>query len=111
MRDGFKGRSVIGRFILCNWPASMRFTIELDSSRSSRFAVVGNHLDAAERMLIEQWSPCFNEALNSRPARLPERYAPPTSALRCSRRLSRLIREAGYAVRADDKKLWRAGNI
>ncbi len=107
VRDGFKGRSVMGRFILCNWPGSMKFTIELSSSQSSRFAEVGNDLDAAERMLIEAWSPCFNEALNRHPARLPQRYAPPTSTLRCSRSLSRLIRQASYAVRADNRKLWR----
>jgi hypothetical protein len=107
VRDGFKGRSVMGRFILCNWPASIKFTIELSCSRSNRFAAMSNDLDAAERMLIEQWSPCFNEALNSHPARLPQGYAPPTSALRCSRSLSRLIREASYAVRADNQKLWR----
>ena len=27
--DGYKARSVVGRFVLCNWPGSMRFTIEL----------------------------------------------------------------------------------
>jgi hypothetical protein len=107
VRDGFKGRSVVGRFILCNWPASIKFVIELSSSKSSRFAAVGHNLDAAERMLIEQSSPCFNLALNDRPARVPDRYAPPTAAPRCSKSLSRLMREASYAVRADNQKRWR----
>ncbi len=40
--DGYKGRSVVGRFIHCNWPASMRFTIELLSSRSPQFADLGH---------------------------------------------------------------------
>jgi hypothetical protein len=29
--QGFKGRSIVGRFIWSNWPASMNFTIELFS--------------------------------------------------------------------------------
>src|SRR5690242_18712762 len=57
---GFKARSVVGRFILCNWPTSMKFNIELLSSRSSRFASVGNNIDAAETALIAELSPCFN---------------------------------------------------
>ena len=32
--DGFKGRSMVGRFILCNWPASMKFVIELPFASS-----------------------------------------------------------------------------
>lgn len=108
VRDGFKGRSLVGRFILCNWPASMKLTIELTSSRSSRFDHVGNDLNAAERLLIEQYSPCFNEALNGHPTPLPERYAPPTAAPTCPRRLSKMIREAEHAVQADNKKTWLA---
>jgi hypothetical protein len=27
--QGFKGRSVVGRFILSNWPVSMKFMVEL----------------------------------------------------------------------------------
>ena len=69
--DGYKARSVVGRFILCNWPGSMRYTIELWSSQADRFAEVDHDLNAAERLLIEQNAPCFNEALNRRPTPLP----------------------------------------
>jgi hypothetical protein len=27
--SGFKGHSIMGRFVWCNWPKSMSFTIEL----------------------------------------------------------------------------------
>ena len=30
---GFKGHSTVGRFVWCNWPTSMNFTIELLSSQ------------------------------------------------------------------------------
>ena len=81
--DGFKGRSTIGRFILCNWPTSMNFTLELLSSRSEPFAWVDR--DAAERRLIEQHTPCFNIALNQQPQPLPAKYAPTTAKPKCSR--------------------------
>jgi hypothetical protein len=104
--DGFKGRSIVGRFILCNWPASMKFTIELLSSRSDCFVAVSHDLSAAERWLIEQHAPCFNTSLNSSPTPLPARYAPPGPTLKCSRSLTKLIREAGYAVKAENRKTW-----
>ena len=88
--DGFKGRSMVGRFILCNWPASMKFVIELLSSRSSAFDPVDNDLNLAEQLLIEQFSPCFNVALNSQPTPLPAKYAPPGSTITCSRSLGKL---------------------
>jgi hypothetical protein len=94
---------VIGRFILCNWPASLRFMIELMSSKSERFAIVENDLDKAERYLIQQLAPCFNEALNTQPAPCPDRYARPSAKLRCFRSLNKLIHEAARAVKADDK--------
>jgi hypothetical protein len=106
--DGFKGRSVLGRFILCNWPAALRFTIELRDARSAAFAGVGHDLNAAERGLIEQYAPCFNELLNPHPALLPPRYAPPGPTLRCSRSLGKLIGEARHAVQADRRKDWLA---
>jgi hypothetical protein len=106
--DGFKGRSMIGRFILCNWPTSMRFTIELHDSRSADFPDVGNDLNTAERALIERHAPCFNEMLNRCPTALPARYAPPGPTIRCSRSLGKLIGEARYAVRADRRKSWLA---
>ena len=106
LRNGFKGRSVIGRCILCNWPASLRFTIELLSSRSERFAIVENDLDKAERYLIQHLAPCFNAALNAQPAPCPDRYTRPTAQLRCGRSLNKLIHEAARAVKADEKLLW-----
>ena len=106
--DGFKGRSMLGRFILCNWPASMRFTIELHDSRSAAYADVGHNLNAAERELIERHAPCFNEMLNRRPTPLPARYAPPGPTIRCSRSLGKLISEARHAVQADRRKGWLA---
>ncbi len=105
--DGYKARSVVGRFVLCNWPSSMRFTIELWSSQADRFAAVDHDLNAAERLLIEQHAPCFNEALNRRPTPLPDRYAPPSAPIRCSRSPNRLIHEAERAVQADERKAWR----
>ena len=33
LRDGFKGRSTVGRFVLCNWPHALHFTVELLDSR------------------------------------------------------------------------------
>ena len=47
--SGFKGHSIVGRFIWCNWPKSMSFTIELLSSQSEQFDVVRNDLNASER--------------------------------------------------------------
>ncbi len=106
--DGYKGRSVVGRFLLCNWPASMRFTIELLSSRSEQFADLGHDLNAAERRLIEQYAPCFNITLNARPTPLPAQYAPPGQQLTCPRSLTKLISQAGIAVQADHRRKWLA---
>ncbi len=106
IRNGFKGRSMVGRFILCNWPVSLRFSIELMCSQSARFATVGHDLNAAEQYLIVSLSPCFNEVLNSRPTPLPDRYAAPNTKPRCSRSLNKLIHEAERAVRADERRLW-----
>jgi hypothetical protein len=106
LRNGFRGRSVIGRFILCNWPASLRFTIELLSSASSRFEAVGYDLDAAERDLIRQWAPCFNVSLNSQPTPVPACYRPPDAKPLCSRSLNKLIHEAERANRTEDSRLW-----
>jgi hypothetical protein len=106
--DGFKGRSMLGRFILCNWPASLRFTVELRDSRTAAFADVGHDLNAAERMLIERHTPCFNEALNPHPIALPPRYVPPGPTIRCARSLGKLIGEARRAVEADRRRAWLA---
>ena len=104
---GFKGRSTVGRFILCNWPAAMNFEVELWDSRAPRFAAVQHGLDAAERALIEEYAPCFNTALNRTPTPVPPGYALPNAVLK-TRSLSRLIREARYAVQAEQRRQWLA---
>lgn len=103
---GFKGHSMLGRFIWSNWPTSMRFFIELLSSQSEQFGIVGNEINAAERQLIQQWSPCFNISLNSQPTPIPECYRPANAPLRCSRSLNRLQLQAEHAVKAEDDQLW-----
>ena len=110
LRNGFKGRSIIGRFILCNWPTSLNFTVELMGSKSERFSIVGNDLGAAERQLIQHWSPCFNESQNSQPTPVPGRYILPNAKLRCSKSLNKLIHEAERAVKTEEKKLWLGEN-
>ena len=102
--QGYKARSVVGRFILANWPYSMRFTIEMISSSSSRFVFIGNEINAAERSLIEQYSPCFNETMNPRLTPVPAQYQRYNAPLRCSRSIKHLARDAGYIVKAEDKK-------
>ncbi|MCI0552288.1 MAG: hypothetical protein L0287_15160 [Anaerolineae bacterium] len=104
--SGFKGHSIMGRFVWCNWPKSMKFTIELLSSQHEQFNIVGNDVNAAERLLIQQWSPCFNVSQNSQPTPLPHPYAPPNAKLRCSRSFNRLIHEAERAVKVEDNQLW-----
>jgi hypothetical protein len=103
---GFKGHSIMGRFVWCNWPKSMNFTIELLSSQSEEFAVVGNELNASERLLIQRWSPCFNLAQNSQPTSLPDSYLPPNAPFRRRRSLNKLIHDAERAVKAEDTRLW-----
>lgn len=104
--DGFKGRSAVGRFILCNWPASMKFIIELHSSGAARFAALDHDLNASERRLIETHAPCFNTALNRDPTPIPARYVPPNSKLTCPRSPGRLIRQASIIVQADKRRGW-----
>lgn len=103
---GFKGHSIVGRFVWCNWPTSMRFTIELLSSHSEPFEVVGHDLNASERWLIQRWSPCFNLAQNSQPTPVPTSYWPPNAPFRRRRSLKMLIHEAERAVKAEDTQLW-----
>jgi hypothetical protein len=103
---GFKGHSIVGRFIWCNWPKSMNFTIELLSSQSERFNEVGNELNASERLLIQHSSPCFNVSLNDQPTPVPDCYLPPNAPFRRRRSLNMLIHEAERAVKADDTKRW-----
>jgi hypothetical protein len=106
LRNGFKGHSVIGRFVWCNWPRSMKFTIELLSSKFEQFDIVGNDVSAAEQQLIRCWSPCFNESLNNRPTPVPPSYLPLNAGLRCSRNLHKLVHEAERAVKAEETELW-----
>lgn len=103
--NGFKGHSIVGRFIWCNWPTSMSFTIELMSSQSAQFDHVGNELNAAERHLIQHWSPCFNISQNDQPTPLPASYLPPNAPFRRRQGLNKLIHEAERAVKADDTRL------
>lgn len=104
--SGFKGRSIVGRFVWCNWPISMKFTIELLSSQLEQFGVVGNELSASERLLIQQWTPCFNVSQNSQPTSVPDSYLPPNAPFRRRRSLNALIHEAERAVKAEDARLW-----
>jgi len=104
--SGFKGHSIMGRFVWCNWPKSMKFTIELMSSQLEQFGVVGNELSASERLLIQRWSPCFNISQNSQSTPVPNSYLPPNAPFRRRRSLNMLIHEAERAVKAEDSKLW-----
>src|SRR5262245_50135875 len=104
--NGFKGHSMIGRFVWCNWPKSMSFTIELLSSQSEQFNIVMNDLSASERLLIQRWSPCFNISQNNQPTSLPNSYLPPNVPFRRRRSLNMLIHEAERAVKVEDSKLW-----
>ncbi len=103
---GFKGHSIVGRFIWVNWPKSMSFTIELLSSVSEQFSSVGHDLNLAEQLLIQQWTPCFNVSLNPQPTAVPQTYLPPNVGLRRRRSLKQLIREAERAVQAEDNLRW-----
>lgn len=106
--DGYKGRSTIGRFLLCNWRASMNFTIALMSSRSSQFTDLENDLSAIECSLIMLNTPCFNVTSNPEPTPLPERYLPTTSPIQHARRLGRVVREAGYVLKGEQRQGWLA---
>lgn len=104
--SGFKGHSIVGRFIWVNWPKSMNFTIELMSSQSEEFGNVRNNLNAAERELIQQWAPCFNVSLNIQPTPIPPPYLPPNAKFRRRASFNKLIHEAERAVKAEDTELW-----
>jgi hypothetical protein len=106
IKNGYKWRSDVGRFILCNWPRSMNYEIELLSSASEQFAVVGNDLWKAEEMLIKLYKPCFNVSQNHEPTPLSEVYLPPSSEIRCSRSLTRLRYQAEQSIRNDERKKW-----
>ena len=103
---GFHGHSLVGRFVWCNWPVSMSFTIELLSSGSAQFDHLGNDLTLAERELIRRLTPCFNMSLNPQPSLVPGAYLPYNVPLRCSRSLTRLVHQARRAVQAEDRARW-----
>jgi hypothetical protein len=107
--SGFKGHSIMGRSVWCNWPTSMKFTIELLSSQFEEFSMVGNDVNAAEHLLIQNWSPCFNVSQNNQPTPLPNSYLPPNAPFRRRRSLNMLIHEAERAVKAEDNQLWIQG--
>lgn len=104
--SGFKGHSIMGRFVWCNWPKSMNFTIELLSSQSGQFDESGNDINAAERGLIQQYMPCFNVSQNVQPIPVPPHYLPPNSKFRRRASLNKLIHEAERAVKAEDTERW-----
>jgi hypothetical protein len=104
--DAFKGRSTVGRFLLCNWPICMEFTVELMSSQSNLFNAQDNDLDACERHLIELHTPCFNRALNSQPSLLPFQYDPPQVPIKSPHTPKGLVREARLHVKARQRKAW-----
>jgi hypothetical protein len=103
---GFKGHSIMGRFVWVNWPVSMNFTIELLSSQSEQFHAIGGDVSAAERLLIQQYSPCFNVSLNCQPAPLPQTYEQANAPFRRRRSLRALLYEAERAVKNEDTQLW-----
>ena len=104
--SGFKGHSIVGRFVWVNWPKSMNFTIELLSAQFEQFSSVGNDLNAAERQLIQQYSPCFNVTQNVQPTPIPQPYLLPNSKFRRRVSLNKLIHEAERAVKAEDTERW-----
>jgi hypothetical protein len=101
INGGPHGHSIVGRFLLVNWPKSGSFQVELLSSQSAQFAPVGCNLSAAERLLIETFSPCFNVALNSKPQCVPGGYLPANTPIKYLRSYKRMLREAAAFVRAD----------
>lgn len=109
IKNGYKARSEVGLFILCNWPRSMNYEIELLSSRSSDFGAVGNDLLKAEEMLIKRYRPCFNITQNSEPSPIPMIYLPPSASIKCPRSLRRMRYQAEQALLNDERKKWRQG--
>jgi hypothetical protein len=109
IRNGYKARSDAGRFILCNWPKSLNFEIELLSSKSAEFAALGHDLGLAEERLIRHYKPCLNGTLNDEPAALPAGYRPVSSAIRCPRSPAGLKFQAALAVKQEEKLKWVEG--
>ncbi len=95
--DGWKGRSLVGRFVLMNWPRSLHFVVELHYSQAEGFESVDHDLNRAEQQLIAQYRPCFNDTHNPNPTPRPAHYNPPTILVRHPRNPQAMIREAGLA--------------
>ena len=107
LHDGFKGRSLVGKFIRVNWPHSMNFMLELYTAQEPAFADLHHDRTAAETRLIEQLHPCFNATLNSTPTPLPAIYKPPTATVRYPRNIGRMMRESAVAMRhANNSITW-----
>ena len=106
IRTGYRVRSLAGRFILCNWPASMNFEIDLMSSKAPEFDSIRNDPALVETMLIKRLAPCLNDALNAEPVDLPEKYRPPNAEIRCSRSLTKLRFQAALAIKNEEKLKW-----
>jgi hypothetical protein len=106
IKNGYKWRSEVGRFILCNWPKSMNYEIELLSSGWPEFAEAGHDLLRAEEMLIKKHKPCFNVVQNETPSPIPAGYFPPSLTIRCPRSLRKLQYQAEQSLRNDQKKKW-----
>jgi len=106
IRNGWKVRSVVGRFLFTNWPASMNYEIELSSSRSPEFSAIRNDPALAEEMMIKRYKPCLNDSLNAEPLDLPVKYMPPNAIIRCSRSLTKLRFQAALAIKNEEKLKW-----
>jgi hypothetical protein len=105
---GFKGRSLVGRFIVCNWPVSMCFQVEPMSSKNARFACLEYDRFRCEQFLIQQHTPCLNSAMNPQPGPIPARYFSPYTSLKFSHHPRRFIQQAAQAIKAEQKKAWLA---
>ena len=97
---GPHGHSLVGRFVIVNWPRSAAWTVELLRSDSPRFQETGFDRDLAEQLLIEAYTPCLNIALNRQAVPLPEGCLPANAPLLPFHRLKRMLRESGYLQRA-----------
>ena len=103
LEDGFKGRSLVGKFIRVNWPRSMNFVVELLDSCAFDSAYrqkddPASHRTAVERRLIKIARPCFNGTWNARPTPVPPGYRPPDADVPYPRHMGRMLREAKVAM-------------
>ncbi len=104
--DGCKGRSTVGHFILCNFPQSLDFTLEMLSSQADQFVAQANQRDRVEAFLIAQHHPCLNDALNAQPTPLPAKYHQPLSRPISFRTPRQLMRAAERRSQSTDKQQW-----